>query len=131
MIDASLNPDGSTITLFVLMASRRAEGHRGATGLRRLGAAEDRPRARQSPGACAPWQRLLEAGRFGTLAELADAERISKSYFSRILRLTLLAPHVVERILDRRPTAGPALFLQPFPVEWEGQRAQFLCNSLE
>jgi hypothetical protein len=52
------------------------------------------------------WQRMLEEGRFGTLAELADAERISRSYVCRVLRLTLLAPDIVERILDGRPTAG-------------------------
>ena len=60
---------------------------------------------------------MLEEGRFGTLAELADAERISRSYVCRVLRLTLLAPDIVERILDGRPTAGLAQFLmQPFPV---------------
>jgi ParB-like chromosome segregation protein Spo0J len=71
------------------------------------------------------WQRLLEEGRFGTQAELAEAERISRSYLCRVLRLTLLAPDVVERILDGRPTVGLAQFLKPFPVEWEKQREQF------
>ncbi len=50
------------------------------------------------------WQRMLESGEYGTLAELADAERISRSYVCRVLRLTLLAPDIVERILDGRPT---------------------------
>jgi ParB-like chromosome segregation protein Spo0J len=72
------------------------------------------------------WRRLLEEGRFGTLAELADAERISRSYVCRVLRLTLLAAGIVERILDGRPTAGLAQFLKPFPVEWEQQR-ELLC----
>ena len=65
-------------------------------------------------------------GQYGTLAELADAERISRSYVCRVLRLTLLAPDIVERILDGRPTAGLAQFLKPFPVEWERQRKQLL-----
>ena len=60
-----------------------------------------------------------------TLAELADAERISRSYVCRVLRLTLLAPDMVERIFDGRPTAGLARLLQPFPVEWERQRERF------
>ena len=42
----------------------------------------------------------------------------------------LLAPDIVERILDGRPTAGLAQFLKPFPVEWERQREQFLCRGL-
>jgi hypothetical protein len=52
------------------------------------------------------WQRMLESGEYATLAEMADAERISRSYVSRVLRLTLLAPDIVERILDGRPTAA-------------------------
>src|ERR687891_1274589 len=72
------------------------------------------------------WRRLLEEGQFGTLAELADEERISRSYVCRVLRLTLLAPDIVERILDGRPTVGLAQFLKPFPVEWERQRERFL-----
>ena len=54
------------------------------------------------------WQTLLEGDKYGTLAELADAERISRSYVCRVLRLTLLAPDIVERILDGPPTAGLA-----------------------
>jgi hypothetical protein len=68
------------------------------------------------------WRRLLEEGQFGTLAELADEERISRSYVCRVLRLTLLAPDMVERILDSRATAGLAQFLNPFPLEWKQQR---------
>src|SRR5918994_7591570 len=71
------------------------------------------------------WQRMLESGEHGTLVELADAERISRSYVCRVLRLTLLAPDIVERILDGRPMAGLAQFLKPFPVEWERQRERF------
>ncbi len=72
------------------------------------------------------WQRMLEGDGHGTLAELADAEDIGQSYVCRVLRLTLLAPDIVERILDGRPTAGLAQFLKPFPVVWEQQREQFL-----
>ena len=57
------------------------------------------------------------------------AERISRSYVCRVLRLTLLAPDIVERILDGRPTAGLAQFLKPFPVEWERQRERFRCGT--
>ena len=61
-------------------------------------------------------------GRFGTLADLADTEGVSRSYVCRVLHLTLLAPDIVERILDGRPTAGLAHFLKPFPIEWGKQR---------
>jgi hypothetical protein len=71
------------------------------------------------------WQRLLDQGVYSSLAELAGAERINQSYVSRVLRLTLLAPEIVERILDARPAPSLPEVLKPFPVEWERQRAQF------
>ena len=70
------------------------------------------------------WRRMMEAGRFGTINELAAAEKINSSYVSRVLRLTLLAPDIVEAILDGRQPAGmtlPAL-MEPFPVVWSLQR---------
>ncbi|WP_333779712.1 hypothetical protein [Falsiroseomonas oryzae] len=70
---------------------------------------------------------MLESGRFATINELAAAEKINSSYVSRVLRLTLLAPDIVEAILDGRQREGvtlPAL-MQPSPVEWERQRTMF------
>jgi hypothetical protein len=71
------------------------------------------------------WQRVLENGEYATLAELSAAERISRSYICRVLRLTLLAPDIIERLMDGGPTAGLARLLEPFPVEWEKQRERF------
>ena len=65
---------------------------------------------------------------FASVRDLAQAERVSLSYTSRILRLTLLAPDIVERAMDGAPTAGLARLLEPFPVEWEKQREQFLAR---
>ena len=47
------------------------------------------------------WQRLLDEGRYGSISELA-AERIERGYLGRVLQLTLLAPRVVEAIVDGR-----------------------------
>src|SRR5918995_563112 len=55
------------------------------------------------------WKRLLESGRYGSLAELAVAERIDRSYLGRTLRLTLLAPDIVEAILDGQQPADVGL----------------------
>lgn len=69
------------------------------------------------------WRRMLETGQCGTVADLAAAEKINESYVSRILRLTLLAPDIVQAILDGRQATEvtlPAL-MRPFPVEWEQQ----------
>ena len=48
------------------------------------------------------WKRMLESGRFSTMSELARSEGIAPSYIARVLRLTLLAPDLVEAILDGR-----------------------------
>jgi hypothetical protein len=68
------------------------------------------------------WQRMLDEGVYTSVSEIGDAENISKSYVSRVLRLALLAPDIVDCILDRGPTAGLEQFLEPFPAEWERQR---------
>ena len=69
------------------------------------------------------WRRMMEAGRYGTLNELAAADKINSSYVSRLLRLTLLAPGIVEAILDGRQPEGITLpgLMEPFPVEWAAQ----------
>ena len=59
------------------------------------------------------------------MMEIAEAEKISKSYVSRILRLALLAPDIVEAILGG--WADQRVMLEklerPLPVGWEEQRA--------
>jgi hypothetical protein len=73
------------------------------------------------------WKRMLESGEFATIAELAEREGIANSYMTRVLRLTLLAPDMVETILDGRqgPEMTLARLLEPFPVEWEKQSDHF------
>ncbi len=70
------------------------------------------------------WRWMLETGRFATINELAAAEKINASYVSRVLRLTLLAPDIVEIILDGRQPERVSLdlLLRPFPVDWQQQR---------
>ena len=72
------------------------------------------------------WRRLLETGVHTTIDDLATAEKINPSYVSRVLRLTLLAPDIVEVILDGRQPAEMTVkeLMQPMPVEWEGQRSK-------
>ncbi|GGJ42349.1 hypothetical protein [Neoroseomonas lacus] len=66
---------------------------------------------------------MIETGRFATINELAAAEKITSSYVSRLLRLTLLAPNIVEAILDGRQPDGVTLpgLMEPFPLTWERQ----------
>ena len=76
------------------------------------------------------WRKLLETGAYCSVAELAAAEAINKSYVSRVLRLTLLAPEIVEAILDGRQPAGLQMdaLMKPFPVEWREQHKALLAE---
>jgi hypothetical protein len=69
------------------------------------------------------WRRMLDEGVCGTMEELAKREGINRGYMSRVLRLTLLAPDLVEGILDGRQPEGLRLedLLDEFPVDWKGQ----------
>jgi hypothetical protein len=73
------------------------------------------------------WKRMLETGEFATIAELAEREGIAPSYMTRVLRLTLLAPDIVEAILDGKqgPEMTLARLLEPFPLEWALQPNHF------
>lgn len=74
------------------------------------------------------WRRMLESGECASTADLAKAEKINQSYLCRVLRMTLLAPEIVEIIVNG--TCSPELTLEramsPFPVEWKEQRGA-LC----
>ena len=69
------------------------------------------------------WKRMLESGEYATIVELAQREAITPSYMTRVLRLTLLAPDIVEAILDGKqgPEVTLARLLDSFPVEWGAQ----------
>ena len=73
------------------------------------------------------WRKLLETGDYATIEEIADAENINPSYVSRVLRMTLLAPEIVEAILAGKQPEGMTMAkaMQPFPLEW--RRQSFLC----
>jgi len=71
---------------------------------------------------------MLDGGAFGSIAELARAEKINPSYLARVLRLNLLAPEIVESILDGRhhPERDTLERLtRPFPVVWDQQLQGF------
>ena len=67
------------------------------------------------------WRRMLEEGRYGSISELAAAEEVDRGYLGRVLRLTLLAPDLVEAILSGQPIN---LELPPtqLPYDWQTQR---------
>ena len=55
------------------------------------------------------YQRLLDEGRYASISEMAEAERIERGFLGTLLRLTLLAPDIVEAILSGRHQEGMTL----------------------
>lgn len=123
MIHAAPVPETMTLHVPFRMVKRG--------GRKEIQLPENAPQTRRSDntlvkalGRAFRWKRMLESGEFATISELAEHETIAHSYMTRVLRLTLLAPDIIEDILDGRH--GPELtlprLLEPFPPEWSCQR---------
>jgi hypothetical protein len=73
------------------------------------------------------WKHQLDSGQFATISELAEAEKLDRSFVSHTLRLALLAPDLVEAILDGKQPR--TIELQPLmrglPDEWVRQRSSY------
>ena len=69
------------------------------------------------------WRKLLDSGVYGSIEEIAAMEKINSSYVGRLLRMTLLAPDIVEAILDGRQPVEMTLarLMRPVPVVWTCQ----------
>ena len=71
------------------------------------------------------WQDALNSGKYTTQRELAKAVGVTRSYVSRLTRLTRLAPDIIESLLAGREPSGlsiETLTLQECPMEWHKQR---------
>jgi hypothetical protein len=67
---------------------------------------------------------MLDEGQYSSITEMAEAERLDRGYMGRLLQLTLLAPEIVEVVLDGRQSKQiklPAL-MRPLSVDWDQQR---------
>lgn len=133
MTEPRRSVDARTVTVRVPIAIRRRGG-------RKLVLAPDDARATAAPisrnndnamvkaiARAFRWRDMLESGGYATIREVAAAEKISETYVGRLLRLTLLAPDIVEAILSGRYPAGVQLvdLMTRFPAEWREQRAGF------
>lgn len=134
--DARISDDGRTITVRVPISLRRRSG-------RKMVITPDGsspwapPRARvdsaliKALARAFRWRKLLESGAYGTIDEIAAAEKINDSYVSRVLRLTLLAPDIVQALLDGQqpPTLRLDVLLRRFSVDWNLQRADLALRQ--
>ena len=77
------------------------------------------------------WRDLIEQGAYPSITELAKAECVNQSYACRLLRLTLLAPEIIDAILNgaQQPPLQLAHLLRPFPIHWAPQRTVFMKRN--
>jgi hypothetical protein len=124
--------DGCYVDVFVPIAFKRLGGRKviitpdGAPALPERSTAADTTLTKALARAWR-WQKLLDDSVYGSLAEISDKEGINCSYMSRTIRLSLLAPDIVEAILDGKQPATMRLadLEAPFPVDWQEQRIVF------
>ncbi|GGC67649.1 hypothetical protein GCM10011504_52020 [Siccirubricoccus deserti] len=78
------------------------------------------------------WKQLLEQGRYASLSEMTKAEKIDRGYLGKMLRLTLLAPDIVEAILDGRQPShiGLPALLRSVPSMWDEQRSMIARSAV-
>ncbi|WP_306456057.1 hypothetical protein [Palleronia marisminoris] len=74
------------------------------------------------------WKRMLESGEFASISELAEREGIAFTYMARLMRLSLLAPKIVDAIMEGSQPKSVTLanMMDPFPLDWKEQRIRFL-----
>jgi Lhr-like helicase len=136
--DVQLSPDGSILTVSVPMTFRKRGGRKvvispAGTPQQASLPSWAKPRSGvdealvKTVAQAFHFQRLLDEGCYATISDLAKAKRLDQSFVSRILKLTLLAPDIVEAILDGKqsPPMQRQKLLRGFPREWEEQRAMW------
>jgi hypothetical protein len=139
MAKPKLSNDGRTVTVRVPISIRRRGG-------RKLVMAPDGadivalPVTRHIDNAMVKaiarafrWRDMLESGEYATIREIAVAEKINETYVGRVLRLTLLAPDIVEGIVNGRQPAELQLdaLMSQFPVDWQQQAKIFRLINLK
>jgi len=72
---------------------------------------------------------LVMSGNGQPIQDLAAEAGLSRSYFTRVFRLSFLAPEITKAIVQgRQPVEFTAIKLMragQFPLLWPGQRRQF------
>lgn len=127
-----LKSDGHTITVRVPISIRKRGGRKVVLMPDGMEHVPVRPHIQQVDNVMVKalarafrWQDILENGTYSTVKEIAFNERINESYVSRVLRLTLLAPEIVESIVEGRhpPQMTLATLMDWMPISWRDQLA--------
>ena len=125
----TLSLDGKMLSIFIPVQFKRRGGRKmivapdGVIGMR----AERDDTLIQAVAKAWKWRRMLDRKEALSFAEIIVREKIGATYAARIYDLSLLAPDIVEAILDGRQPVGLSLreFAKGIPLAWEEQRVKF------
>ncbi len=125
--------DGSTIIVRIPMTWKRLGGRKAIVapdGSAAWAPAKPRPDETliRALARAHRWKGMLEECRYRSAGELAEAEGVTRSFVTRLLRLTLLAPDIVEAVLGGRQPKGMQLeeLTRVIPTTWDEQRQRIL-----
>jgi hypothetical protein len=126
----------SHVTVRVPLTIRRRSGRKTLVSLR-FGAEGKRIATKADPALVKAlarafcYQKLLDDGRYASISDMAAVEKIERGYLGTLLRLTPLAPAMVEAILNGRQPEGVTLptLLKGVPAAWVHQREHLLSGA--
>ena len=129
--------DTGNLQIHIPMRIRRMQGRKMILAPQALdGEVPDSPAEAQTAvvqalGRAFSWVHAIENGECHSITDLARGLAVDNSYVVRILKLTTLAPDIIEAILNGEEPAGLPLakLTRSFPIDWEQQRALFGCTS--
>ncbi|CAK0777213.1 Bacteriophage-related protein [uncultured Gammaproteobacteria bacterium] len=145
MTDLSLSHDGSILSVYLAIKFRKRGGRKLIIGP--TGTSAGAPETAWTPTPARTdatlikalarahrWKKLLDTKQYATIKEIAENEKVAARYIGQLLQFTLLAPDIIELILDGRLPRGVGLnqFMEPWPGEWGEQRrmTSACCVSL-
>ncbi|MEO5347865.1 MAG: hypothetical protein H7834_16025 [Magnetococcus sp. YQC-9] len=125
----TLSHDGKMLLIFIPVQFKRRGGRKmivapdGVIGMR----AERDETMIQAMAKAWKWCRMLDRKEVLSISEIALREKVGATYASRIYALSLLAPDIVEAILDGRQPVGLSLreLAKGIPLAWDEQREKF------
>lgn len=73
------------------------------------------------------WQDLVDQGIYSSPKDLAEKESIEVTHVYRLMRLTMLAPDIIEAVLNGSQPRTLTLqnIVRGFPISWKEQRALY------
>ena len=125
--------ENGNFQIHIPMRIRRMQGRNMIVAPRALdGNISDSPAKKQTAvvqalGRAFSWAQAIESGKIRSVTDLARSLDVDNSYVMRILKLTALAPDIIEAILNGKEPSGLSLaqLTRTFPMDWEQQRALF------